>query len=292
MVRPNASVDPEPLRQALGAAGEPREKTAVVAGRLIPLKGISFAIRAIALLPDWRLEIIGAGPDERRLRRLAKRLGVEARVTFTPWLAQQSLWRRMAESAVVLVPSLRDASPLVIAEASALGVPVVALEQGGPRVLARRSGAVHLVPLASRRSVPAAIARTLDIVSTLEVEPSDAFSIASLSDDLAWIYREVIGEAPRDDEGAARPHARVTPDHHLSGIVPGEKETRTVVHRNLASTIGTGALVGSLALVVGALVASEPQLGILALGSRYWRCSRPPCRRCTGSLRRSRRRSR
>jgi glycosyltransferase involved in cell wall biosynthesis len=57
-------------------------KTALFAGRLLPWKGTALALHVIDRLPDWRLIICGRGADERRLRRLARRLQIEERVEF------------------------------------------------------------------------------------------------------------------------------------------------------------------------------------------------------------------
>ncbi len=56
----------------------------------------------------------------------------------------------MRRADAVIVPSLRDDAPLTIAEAQALGVPVVAFDQGGAAVMGRLPGtSVSLVRPAS-----------------------------------------------------------------------------------------------------------------------------------------------
>ena len=73
ILRPNASIgeefeaEPQPRREQL---------TAIYAGRLIPWKGVSLAIRALKLLPAWRLLVVGSGPEEQHLQRLAARFGL------------------------------------------------------------------------------------------------------------------------------------------------------------------------------------------------------------------------
>ena len=54
------------------------------------------------------------------------------RVTFIPGLAQHDLWDAMAQADALLLPSLRDDAPFVVAEAQAVGLPVVAFDQGRP----------------------------------------------------------------------------------------------------------------------------------------------------------------
>ena len=125
-------------RSPRGSAGPP---VALFAGRLLPWKGIPLALRAMAELPEWRLVIIGSGPDERRLRRFARRLGLEGRVEFRGWRSRQEVLRAMREEAdVFLFPSLHDEAPFVVAEALASGLPVVCLDHGGPAAIGRLLG--------------------------------------------------------------------------------------------------------------------------------------------------------
>jgi glycosyltransferase involved in cell wall biosynthesis len=130
---------------------------ALYAGRLLPLKGISLAIRAIALAPTWRLLVCGTGPDENRLRDVASGLGVTDRVTFLGWLPRDQLLRLMRDkSDVFLFPSLHDEGGWVVAEALACGLPVVCLDRGGPPVLSGWG-----VPVGSVRSTSSALAEAL-----------------------------------------------------------------------------------------------------------------------------------
>jgi glycosyltransferase involved in cell wall biosynthesis len=132
-VFPHAVVD-----EALFAVRSRRESpnTALFAGRLLPWKGAALAIRAVAQAPGWRLVICGQGPDGRRLRRLAARLGVEGRVEFRGLQPRAELARLMTHEAdILLFPSLHDDAPLTVAEALASGLPIVCLERGGPPVL-------------------------------------------------------------------------------------------------------------------------------------------------------------
>ena len=133
-VFPNAVLDEQVSGAPAMRTGRPR--TALYAGRLLPLKGVALAIDTIALLPDWQLLICGEGPDERRLRVRAQRRA-PGRVTFLGWLPRVELLRLMREDArVFLFPSLHDEGCWTAAEAGALGLPVVCLDVGGPRLVA------------------------------------------------------------------------------------------------------------------------------------------------------------
>jgi glycosyltransferase involved in cell wall biosynthesis len=128
--------------------------TLLFAGRLLPWKGGFLALRALKLLPEWQLIICGTGPDETRLRRLAKRWGLMHRTEFRGWVPRSELARAMREEAdVFLFPSLHDDSPLVVAEATAAGLPVVCLDRGGPPLLGG-----HPVAIRSPRETAEALA--------------------------------------------------------------------------------------------------------------------------------------
>ncbi len=110
--------------------------TAMYAGRLLPLKGVALAIRAMVWLPGWRLTICGSGWDESRLREIAERSGVGDRVRFLGRVSRTDVVQRMSDHTdVFLFPSLHDEGPWAVAEALASGLPVVSLDTGGPIVL-------------------------------------------------------------------------------------------------------------------------------------------------------------
>jgi glycosyltransferase involved in cell wall biosynthesis len=109
---------------------------ALFAGQLLPLKGVSLALRTLVLLPSWTLTICGRGYDERRLRRISERLHVADRVRFLGWVSTHRLAELMRnESDVLLFPSIHDEGGWVVAEALASRLPVVCLDRGGPPVL-------------------------------------------------------------------------------------------------------------------------------------------------------------
>jgi glycosyltransferase involved in cell wall biosynthesis len=166
--RSKARVFPHALVAADGlpsapARRQPGGRTALFVGRLIAWKGGAIAIQAIARASDWRLIVLGDGPDRRRLERLARRRGVAERVQFRGWQPREEVWRVMRQEAdVLLFPSLHDESPLTVAEALTLGLPVLCLDHGGPPVVARAVGGhVEAVSL-GERDVPGALARALE----------------------------------------------------------------------------------------------------------------------------------
>lgn len=107
------------------------------AGRLLGLKGVQFAVRAVAALRDRgasvRLTVIGSGPMLGPLKALAHSLALtEQELVFIPFLPQRELFARYASAHAFVFPSLRDAGGNVVQEALSAGVPVVCLKLGGP----------------------------------------------------------------------------------------------------------------------------------------------------------------
>src|SRR6185503_12733867 len=134
--------------------------TALYAGRLIPLKGVPLALEAIAILPSWRLVILGDGPEEGRLRREAQRLRIADRVEFRGMQTRDEVMRVMREEADVLVfPSFHDEGSLAVVEAVATGLPVVCLDRGGPPTLGGTAVPIR-APSETVRLFAAAIARS------------------------------------------------------------------------------------------------------------------------------------
>jgi glycosyltransferase involved in cell wall biosynthesis len=108
--------------------------TVLHVGRLIPRKGIDRLLRALALAStdaDVRLVLVGSGPEEEPLRTLAARLGIAERVAFRGFVDQPALPAVYAEADVFAFPTLDDPFGIVLLEAMATGLPVVASPHGG-----------------------------------------------------------------------------------------------------------------------------------------------------------------
>ena len=131
----NATIIDSPKRRRTSHREHP--PSALFAGRLVAWKGCRLAVRAIAGMPRWRLIVCGDGPDIGATRALADELGVADRVEFLGWQDREEVLRIMAEDVdVFLFPSLHDEAGLVVAEAAAIGLPIVCLDRGGPPTIA------------------------------------------------------------------------------------------------------------------------------------------------------------
>ena len=120
-------------RQRLGIPAE-----AVVAGTIGKLdrsRGHDLFVRALAATPGVHGLVIGKGPYETRLRRLARELGLGARLTFAGYV-EEGLEDLYAAMDLFVFPAAgSDHAHRAIAEACACGVPTIAADLPGVREL-------------------------------------------------------------------------------------------------------------------------------------------------------------
>lgn len=114
------------------ATAEPGQDGLVVfAGRLVREKGVELLLRAISLVRDARLEVIGDGPMMPAYRDLVAELGLSSRVSFLGTQPFAGLAAAYARAGIVCIPSLFDEPfGFVAAEAMAMGRPLVVTPSG------------------------------------------------------------------------------------------------------------------------------------------------------------------
>ncbi|MBW1599159.1 glycosyltransferase family 4 protein [Streptomyces sp. JJ38] len=127
------------IRRRLGLSDRP---VVVCVSRLVPRKGQDTLIRALprvlAEVPDAVLLIVGGGPYEKDLRRLADETGVAGSVRFTGPVPWEELPAHYGAGDVFAMPCRTrrggldvEGLGIVYLEASATGLPVVAGDSGG-----------------------------------------------------------------------------------------------------------------------------------------------------------------
>ncbi|MFJ2829646.1 glycosyltransferase [Streptomyces sp. NPDC087263] len=105
-----------------------REAQVLFVGRLDKEKNVHELLRALALLPGVRGEIVGEGSCRRALEELAKDLGIADRVTFHGLATDQEVLDAYARCDIFCMPGTAELQSLVTMEAMAAGKPVVAAD--------------------------------------------------------------------------------------------------------------------------------------------------------------------
>jgi colanic acid/amylovoran biosynthesis glycosyltransferase len=138
----------------------------VAVGRLVAKKGFDVLVDAAAQLPDVRVDIVGDGPLHDELAARIAALGIGDRVRLVGSMDHDATLDRIAAARVFCLPCRiapdgdRDSMPVVIKEAMARRVPVVATDVVGvPEMVDDTCGA--LVPAEDPAALAAALAAVL-----------------------------------------------------------------------------------------------------------------------------------
>ncbi len=180
--------------------GPPR---AIFIGRLEPYKGVDFLIRALALVPDLRLDIVGEGPERHRLQTLAQAQAVADRVKWWGEYPDEDLTRRMADADFLVLPSVSvdEMFGMVLLEAMAAGRPIIttAVPTGVREV--NFPGVTGLeVPIRDVEALAAAMTKLVEDPVLREefgragrARVKERFSLAAMVDAHLDLYRKVRG---------------------------------------------------------------------------------------------------
>lgn len=96
----------------------------IFVGRLVPIKQVDHAIKAFSMSNlSGKMAIIGDGSERKKLEALTKELGISDRVDFLGWIDDPR--KLMLQSKCLVMSSFYEGSPVTLAEAIALGVPIV-----------------------------------------------------------------------------------------------------------------------------------------------------------------------
>jgi glycosyltransferase involved in cell wall biosynthesis len=138
-----------PRPRGTGYASAAGTLSLVCVARLSRFKGHETLLRACRLLrndrgKDFRLTIVGDGPERARLEALSQLLGVDDVVTFAG--ERQDTAELLRASDVFVLSSVQEGRPTSVMEAMASGVPVIATDVGAVRELVQQELTGLLVP--------------------------------------------------------------------------------------------------------------------------------------------------
>jgi glycosyltransferase involved in cell wall biosynthesis len=185
-------IDQASARSRLGLAG-----SAPVVGtvtRLVATKRVEDFVRAAAVIrrrrPETCFLLVGSGPDEQRLRELARSLGIGSAIRFEPATVDVADALRALD--VFVHTSAFEGLPRVVLEAMANEVPVVAQDAGATREVILDGHTGRLVPIGD-------VAALADAVVQLLADETGALGLATRA-------RELVREHHDAATGVATQH--------------------------------------------------------------------------------------
>ena len=195
-----AAVAPEVRDRSPQAAADGGEPYALYLGKLAPNKGTQYLVDVVTLAGlDWKLIVAGDGPDRPIVEQAARATG--RNVEFRGWVDKRESARLLADASMLIFPSRGPESlSRVLIEASALGVPIAAMDTGGTRDIVEHevTGLLSRTPDELARDVrrlrhDSALRGRLGAAAQRKVERD--FDAAAVVARIERLYLEVAGGA-------------------------------------------------------------------------------------------------
>lgn len=185
-------------------------------GRLAPEKNLEFLTRAVAdfISRNSRAHflVVGTGPSEATIRQAFSNSGMEAQLHVAGILQRQQLTDALHAMDLFAFASTSETQGMVLTEAMAAGLPVVALDAPGAREVVRDSLNGRLLLEATHTTFSAALQwvferppEKLQGLKQAALATAEAFSMPNSADKALACYEAVksrsIADADRDEMG-------------------------------------------------------------------------------------------
>jgi glycosyltransferase involved in cell wall biosynthesis len=185
-------------------------------GRLAPEKNLEFLTRAVAdfISRNSRAHflVIGTGPSEDAIREAFSNSGMEAQLHIVGILQQQQLTDALHAMDLFVFASTSETQGMVLTEAMAAGLPVVALDAPGAREVVRDSQNGRLLPQATPTTFSAALQWVFDLpaeklqgLKQAALATAEAFSMPNSAEKALACYEAIksrsTADADRDESG-------------------------------------------------------------------------------------------
>ena len=175
----------------------------VFIGEFRKAKGIDTLLEALAIhqsIFPGRALIVGSGPEERRLKRLARKLGLTGRVSFP---GAQSARSAFARARCVVIPSRAESFPYIVLEAAAARMPMILTDVGGIPEIVGDTGMPLMPP-----GDPAALAGQLraflsnpkpflERAAVLQKYVAERFTVENMTNEIVDFYISELGAGVR-----------------------------------------------------------------------------------------------
>jgi teichuronic acid biosynthesis glycosyltransferase TuaC len=207
-----AKFHPIPAQSARAELGLPPGQILVSVGNLVSNKGFDRLLRALQALQgsgeraasDLTLVVIGSGPEESRLKRLAIDLGLAPNVRFMGSISHDKLAPWYAAADCFCLATEREGWPNAVLESLACGTPVVATAVGGvPEIVRSESLGVLVGPTDADLSagIRTALSRKWDRAEIARFGASHSWETAAAS--VFSTLEDAIRPGPREERVAS-----------------------------------------------------------------------------------------
>ena len=157
----------------------------VFVGRFDPVKGVGVLMQAAGELASsgrsFRITLVGGGDGRDVVERQVAELGLTDRVHFAGRRSRAEVRQHLADASIFVLPSFAEGVPVVLMEAMASGVPVIATNVGGVSELIEHQRSGLLV-------APSDAAALRDAIASLLDDPAFADRLAA--NGRAWVEKE------------------------------------------------------------------------------------------------------
>jgi glycosyltransferase involved in cell wall biosynthesis len=168
------------------------------AGRLTAIKRPLDLIRVTAGVPDATLVLVGDGEDRLAVESLTRQLGISDRVRLLGY--RDDLGALYSAFDVFLLTSANEGAPVVVIEALAAGVPVVATDAGGTASVVDAGETGLLAPVGAIEELQAEVKhlqqnrelrRSMGELGARRMR--ERFSVERMVDDTDYLYGRILG---------------------------------------------------------------------------------------------------
>ncbi|MEW6234460.1 MAG: glycosyltransferase [Candidatus Omnitrophota bacterium] len=173
----------------------------VCAARLIARKGIDLLLQACQRLVEdginFSCHLIGDGPEESSLKRMAGELRLGERICFHGRMSRDEIARFLPNCDLFVLPSYAEGMSNAALEAMACGLPVLLTDTGGSRELIEGNG--EIVPVGDAEALASALMRMLaqpEIMRRLGVRSRERAETFSWNN-VAAQYYDLYGQIAR-----------------------------------------------------------------------------------------------
>lgn len=165
-------------------------------------KGGDLLVEALSIvkpiIPNIHLDIALDVPENSKLRRLVKRLGLESNVTFLGFLSKDTYRKMLNSTDVFVLPSRLEPFGITLVEAMALGKPVISSITGGiPEVIQQSKNGILVEPCAEQLADAILYLynhpEIREEMSRNNIKDVQRFNWEHITDQYIDLYREMLG---------------------------------------------------------------------------------------------------